>query len=406
MFIFVRTAGALAIHKLIAVLYGPAGTTIFSHFQNLISLFTQPVQDVAAQGLINAYPNQAYSQKNLYSTAIITLLLIFLLTGTILGLTSTFPDDIFQFSIYQWGLIILAILLICFQSFASAILIAQQKLKILTFIHFVQWIVMIGLLGYLQVPITNTLLYYALLLGFFTLLFFASIKEELMHLSVRSSLIDKKILTHFKQFLWMGLAVWISSKWTDFFIREYAMNLFGEKETGYWQAVVRISEAYRGLFLSFLFITFFPVISNLIANREADIKNYLKREMKQFFIISMLFLILVFISHSFILQLLYTNDYTVASSLFSFQIIGDFLAFLSFPLALFLMASLKTRAYILCEIVSASTYISCIYLGNKIGVEVLVLAHIIRFIFYFALVLIFTNKTLKIDKSSGNMSML
>ncbi len=396
LFIFIRTLGALAMQKLIAVLYGPAGTTLFSHFQNLISLFTQPVQDVVAQGIINAYPNKAFSRKSLYHTAIIALLILFFSTSIILGLTNSFSNELFTFSFYKWCLIILAILVLCFQSIASAILIGQQKLKTLSFIHLIQWTVIISFLLYLKEPLSNTLLYYLVILALFTIIFYACIFSELKHFRLANYSIDKKVIHHFKQFLLMGLAVWLSSKWVDYFIREYAIELFGQSETGYWQAVVRISEAYRGLFISFLLITFYPAISKLFNNNLKSLKTHVIRQMRLISFLSTLFFVFVYLLHPQILQMLYSVDYLAASPLFKLQIFGDVIAFLSFPLALVLMATVQTKAYVICEIVSATTYVLCIYLGSDLGIKILVLAHITRFISYFFLVLFFTHKSLKI----------
>lgn len=396
LFIFIRTLGALAIQKIIALIFGPAGTTVFSHFQNLISLFTQPVQDVVAQGIINAYPNKAFSRKSLYHTAIIALLILFFSTSIILGLTNSFLNELFTFSFYKWCMVILAILVLCFQSIAWAILIAQQKLKTLSFIHLIQWTVLISFLLYLKEPLSNTLLYYLVILALFTFIFYACIFSELKHFRLGNFSIDKKVIHHFKQFLLMGLAVWLSSKWVDYFIREYAIELFGPSETGYWQAIVRISEAYRGLFISFLFITFYPNISDILVNSKSSLKNFLFKQMRLYLILSLLFFLSIYLLHPYILQYLYSEVYVSASPLFSIQIIGDFFAFMSFPLALVLMATKNTKAYVICEILSALIYIICIYFGSEIGLKILVLAHITRFISYFFLVLFFTLKSLKI----------
>jgi PST family polysaccharide transporter len=397
LFILIRTIGAMAVQKLIAVLYGPTGTTLFSHFQNFISLFTQPVQDVVAQGLLNAYPNLEFSRKKLYATAVITLLLVFIATSSILWVTDSFPAHIFKFSLYQWSLIIVAILILCFQSIASAILIAQQKLKLLSFIQLSQWLILVLFLSYFNESLINTLFYYIAILAVFTLVFYGFISEELKYFQLFKYSIDKKITHHFKQFLMMGLAVWISSKWVDFFIREYAINLFGAKETGLWQAVVRISEAYRGLFISFLMITFYPAISKLLATDKIRLKVFVKKQLKLYLILTLLFLSIVYLMHPYIIKILYSSDYLAASPLFKLQILGDIVAFISFPMALVLMATVKTKGYVICELLSAGAYVASIYWGHGIGIEILVLAHIIRFLLYLVVVLFFMRNALKFE---------
>ncbi|MBK6263822.1 hypothetical protein JKA74_02140 [Marivirga sp. S37H4] len=390
--ILIRTLGGLGMQKFVAILYGPAGTTLLSHFQNLISLFNQPIQDTVVQGFINAYPKDSFSKNKLMATAIGFTILIFLSTLFLLWILKAFPTDLFNFSSQNWGFILMAILFLCLQGIASAVLIAKQKLKLLGVLQLLQWIIIFTFLFILSGGIEETLQYYLYIQGMFTFIFIGVLYRDLLTFLPLSFTQDKEILNHFKQFLWMALAVWISSKWVDFFIREYAINLFGSTETGYWQSIVRISEAYRALFVSFLFLTFYPVISRLYHKSRDKMKVHFRKQVKILGFFTALFFILVFVFRAPIITMLYSSEYLQATPLFKFQILGDILAFASFPFALMLMVSVQTKKYILCELLSAFIFIIYIFAGNSIGIEILVYAHILRFVFYFTLVVFFTRK--------------
>lgn len=391
--IFVRMLGGLGMQKYMAVLFGPAGTTLLSHFQNLISLFSQPIQDAVAQGYISAYSHEKYSTKDITTTAFFLTVVIFLLTLATLWFSGAFPTDLFNFTTGTWLLVIASILLITIQSLLSALFIAQKKLKFLVIFSAMQWLSIFGILIASNTTASNTLLLFVVVQGCFTMgLVIFLIFKKVKALRFNLFRIDKPILAHFRQFILMGLTVWITSKWVDFFVRENAMQLFGIEETGLWQAVVRISEAYRGLLISFLFLTFYPVLTQLYRKSSADLSSFFTKYFKKLLGFTLLFFLLLFFLKHWVVLFLYSADYLKATSLFNWQMLGDLLAFLSFPFALLLMATVSTGKYIFCEFVSASVYVASIFLGNHSDIEILVYAHVFRFIVYLILVISFTKK--------------
>lgn len=390
--ILIRMLGGLGMQKYMAVFFGPAGTTLLSHFQNFISLFSQPVQDAVAQGLISAYPNSQFPKRKLAITAILLTALIFIFTICLLDLFGALTSEIFNFSVKFWAIVLFSIFLIAMQGVLSAWLIAQQKLKFLALFNSIQWLTIFSVLLIPNLEAKETLLLFTLLQGLSTLVLgIILLKNSKSNLPFSLSL-DPAIITHFKQFILMALTVWISSKWVDFFIREYAIQLFGTIETGLWQSVVRLSEAYRGLLISFLLLTFYPVVSQLYQSDQKQLALFLKKSIKAIAGFSCVFFLCLFIVKKWVIILLYSSEYVEAIPLLNWQILGDFLAFISFPFALIMMATVSTGKYIASEIVSALIFVACILLGNFAGIEILVYAHVIRFVFYLNLVIFFTKK--------------
>jgi PST family polysaccharide transporter len=381
---------AIGAQKVVAIFYGPGGTTLFSHFQNFVVLFSQPIQDAVATAVINAFPKKKFQKPQIIGAAILLILALMLITVIVLLSFSVVDDSILSFSAKHWFLIIPALILFCFGLLISAVYITQQKLKLYSLIMLLQWCIFFALLSYMNFTLNGILIFWLTLQALFSVILVVPVWK---HLKV-SFQVEPHVKSHFKHFLLMAITVWISSKWVDFFIREYAFDQFGTIKTGLWQSVARISQAYRGLLISFLFLSFYPSISRKIANNSLEIFKLLK-QYSIYFLLSVFFLYLIYHFNEVILRFLYDEQYASASSLFTYQIIGVLLAFASFPFSIYLMAAVKTKTYIVAELLSASVFVIFIILNSMIGIEVLVFAHISRFVVYALFVSSFGLKYLK-----------
>jgi PST family polysaccharide transporter len=373
----IRTLSGFGIQKLVAIFYGPAGTTLFSHFQNFVVLFSQPIQDAIASAVISAFPKKDLKKPQIVGAAIILILSLLLITGSILLFLSRFDESILSFSLAHWFLIIPSLILFCFGLMFSAIYVIQQKLRLYSFIILSQWIVFFVLVSYWDLELKEVLIFWLLIQSLFSAILIIPVRLYLKF----NFQIAEEVRSHFKQFLIMALTVWISSKWVDFYIREYAVDQFGVMETGLWQSIVRISQAYRGLMISFLFLSFYPIISRKIAENSLKLISLLKQYSVYFFYCC-IFLVLVYQFDEEIIRFLYDAQYQSASSLFRYQIMGDVLAFAAFPFSIYLMAAVKTKTYIAAELLSAAVFVGFILVKSAIGIEVLVFAHIFRFMVY------------------------
>lgn len=375
--IIIRSAVGFGVQKLVAVAYGPVGTTLISHFQNLISIFTQPVQDVIVNGLINAFPKKDFEKSKIIGASLHLLLILLSGTAFILFLKYIFNESLFSFSFSQWVLIVISIMLFSLGLILSAIYVVERKLKIFLSIISFQWLLFFLIVLLYEFELNEFLLFWLIIQAIFTLILYLPIKN---HFKINFEL-DNKIKNHFKQFLIIGFTVLISSKWVDYFVREYAVQEFGQNESGLWQAVVRLSEAYRGLIISFLFLTFYPSISKAISSDTIK-STILRKHFLLYLVLSLMLIIILFLFSDQLLTLLYNREYSQANYLFRLQLVGDFLAILSFPFAIYLLARVNTYSYIFAEILSAIVFIIVILLKLGNGIDSIVIAHICRFIIY------------------------
>lgn len=386
----IRTLAGFGAQKVVAIFYGPAGTTLFSHFQNFVALFAQPIQDAVANGLINAFPKKSLKNVQVVGASIILLILLAFCSGLFLFISGQFGASIFSFSLSDWLLIIPSILLFCFGLIIAAVYVIQKKLRLYSIILLIQWSIFFFSISLIDLQLHQFLIYWLIIQSLFT--FFLIIPVySLLKFNFK---IEEKVKNHFKQFLIMALVIWLSSKWVNYFVREFSIQEFGVIQTGFWQSIVRVSEAYRGLMISFLFLTLYPFLSRKMESKELKVSALMKKYL-YYSLISLSFLFLVFQFDALILKILYDEQYVKASNLFQLQIIGDFFAFLAFPFSIYLIASIQTKVYVITELLSAIIFVTLITLKSTIGIEVLVYAHIVRFTCYSIMVGIIGIKKLR-----------
>lgn len=305
-------------------------------------------------------------------------------------ISGQFGASIFSFSLSDWLLIIPSILLFCFGLIIAAVYVIQKKLRLYSIILLIQWSIFFFSISLIDLQLHQFLIYWLIIQSLFT--FFLIIPVySLLKFNFK---IEEKVKNHFKQFLIMALVIWLSSKWVNYFVREFSIQEFGVIQTGFWQSIVRVSEAYRGLMISFLFLTLYPFLSRKMESKELKVSALMKKYL-YYSLISLSFLFLVFQFDALILKILYDEQYVKASNLFQLQIIGDFFAFLAFPFSIYLIASIQTKVYVITELLSAIIFVTLITLKSTIGIEVLVYAHIVRFTCYSIMVGIIGIKKLR-----------
>jgi len=389
-----RMLVSITIQKIVAVNFGPSGTALFSHFQNLLSIFTQPLQDIIGQGLISAYPKENFNNKSqLVGNALIFSLYIILSIGVLVAISHKATLAYFQFDIGQLCLLFIALILLSFQLLLANYLIAKQRLKMLALLFVTQWLLIITILYIIELSINELLLYYVLLQAGFTVLYFFIIAASFKEISKPLLRLDAKPVHHFRQFLLIGVTIWLSSKLTDYFVRDYALTNFGTIETGYWQSAARVSEAFKGLFISFLMMTVYPILA--ATEDQFKLQEFMKKQLTNMLLIIPAGTIILYWLSPFMLETLYSTSFSNAVELLRIHLIGDLIAFFSFPFALLLMAKVETKRYIAAEITSVVSYILIIFLLKNQGIEKIIYAYIVRSSVYLISTVSFSKKYIK-----------
>jgi polysaccharide transporter, PST family len=194
------------------------------------------------------------------------------------------------------------------------------------------------------------------------------------------------------EFVFMAISTLVFGKIVDLYVREYSISQFSLIETGYWQAIVKLSDSYTMIFTATVAAVYFPKISSLV-NTPFELKKYVKPIFYKTTLLVIIGLVFVFLLKDFIIEILFTSEFKKANYLIKYQLAGDVLKLSSWILAFIMSAQAKTKIFIASQAFSALLYLILLYfLIPAFGLEGLTIAHFIRFIGYFAFVVIMYRK--------------
>lgn len=403
--VFSRAVGFLLVNKMFALTLGPAGITLLSHFQNLISLVTQVPNDGINRGVIRylaggesvtvGKPNQRFTGGILWTALLMNglVLIISFLAFTIFSgfflddFTSGLGDS--RFIIWLFVLVVLLLVNLLLQT----ILLSYQRLRGYAILNsFVSLATVIAVAaGVQQADKETALLSFAAgqASGLLFTLGYLLWKKMLPLTRPSFSLGKFKKLS---EFLLMAVVAMIFGRLLDFLVREYSIQTFGLDTTGLWQSVVKLSDTYMVFFSAVIGSVYYPHISSMIFHIEG-LKKFVRRILVSVAILTPVLLIVIYVYREFWLQLLFTPDFTRAGFMVDFQLAGDYFYMLSFPLTYLLIAQTRTRTFIFLEIFAAVIYVGMIwYLIPRFGIEAIPAAHLYKSMAVFVLALLLNRR--------------
>ncbi len=168
-------------------------------------------------------------------------------------------------------------------------------------------------------------------------------------------------------------------------IRSMLANRLTEDDAGIWTALTFISKNYMVFSGSIFTLYVLPKFAGIYTRQ--DFKSELITIYKTLLPVFGGGMILVFLFRDLLIDLIYPG-FTGMSSLFKWQLMGDFIKLASLVLAHQFLAKKMVRNFIFSEIISLVLFYSLSYVFTaSYGVEGVVIAHFIRYIIYFLVVL-------------------
>ena len=138
-------------------------------------------------------------------------------------------------------------------------------------------------------------------------------------------------------------------------VRNDLNTLYGWHSVGYWQAVVRLSDAYILFVTTALTAYYLPRLSQL------DTIKSIKREIIQAYASLMpiiaIAMILIYVFREFIINLLYSKSFGPSTELFTYQLLGDFFRIAGWLFTYLLIAKSWTKIYVSTEIILSLIFI-------------------------------------------------
>lgn len=188
----------------------------------------------------------------------------------------------------------------------------------------------------------------------------------------------------------------------EMLIRQHLIQTSGYHEAGLWQAAIRLSSAYAGLFSVFLAYCFMPLISV-----EEDKKKIQGQVLSFMLIVMAMFSVgalTLYLGRGVFIPLLLSSEFSALENLIIYQLIGDFFKVCAYVMGFITVAKAATRLYISAEIFQSSLFLALGYFLTQVfagahGVMVDMPLHI-SFIFWSACWLSSGMSGLRVEISS------
>ena len=395
-----RSIGRLVVNKLFAVYLGTSGIALLSHLQNLIGIVVQLSNEGVNRGLAYFLSSDRGRQekKEITGSALYYNIFLFLAIAVFLLL---FSDIFFKFFIETlrpgvfYAIFFAAMALFTLNFFLHTFLLTLRTASIYAVANVFSMLVLIGavFVGVRTFSMDHAILAFAIGQAASLAVTFVILARYRTFRLLRLKFSGKNF-KRLSEFMLMAASVLVFSKLIDFGVRQYAMEIYGLKQTGLWQSVVKLSDIYMSLFLSTVGAVYYPQISALIFDPDS-LRKYLKDVLFLVVPVTAGGLALLFLGREMILMFLYSPEFIAAEQLVKYQFVGDFFCILSYLLIYILSAQARTVVFILLQIISATLYLGLIALFSGLtGIESIPIAHAIRFAVLFSVLVILNRRLL------------
>jgi PST family polysaccharide transporter len=401
--ISVKIIAGILISKFIAIFIGPEGMALIGNLRNFLSA----LQSMAIAGLYNGLVKFIGRCKNdalaLSKTLSTSFYFGFFASMTLAFLCYYNAEAINNFIFaenynYVYVIETMAIVLpfYALNMFAFSIMNGFSKFKILLIINIIGQVLglLVTLLLIWQEHIDGALIAVVISPALNLLITLVGIlyRKNLMS-SIKITLIDFSVVQKLSPYMMMALVSSIAIPIVLILIRNYIIDEIGMKEAGYWQAMNRVSDYYLMFINSLITLYILPRFSEINTKTEFrnEVFSFYKTVMPFFAII----LIIIFLSRSVLVNVLFSEDFKPVEELFGYQILGDFMRVLSMVIAYQFLAKKMFAHFIVIEIfLFVIMYVSSIYFIDVFGLKGAVMGHCLSYFMHFAIILLIFGSSL------------
>lgn len=190
----------------------------------------------------------------------------------------------------------------------------------------------------------------------------------------------------------MTIVVVLFANINEIAIRRLIEHKISIADSGYWTAMNSISNAYMQFTAAIFPLYILPRYARI--TNTYNFRKEVKHIYKMLLPLLIVGLFLVFLLKQQIITLLYTPEFLEMSKYFKWQLLGDLVKFTAFVIAYQFLAKKQTTNFIITELFSVIVfYMLSVYFIDYYGTEGVVIAHFIRYILYFLVVLFILRKS-------------
>ncbi|HMC00607.1 MAG TPA: O-antigen translocase [Flavobacteriaceae bacterium] len=394
--VFIRMGFSLISQKVLAILIGAEGIALVGNLKNVISFFEQFSILGTSNGLIKYISEYSGDEKrlnNLFSTTFVFAVLATLVSFFILFFYSNALNE-FVFGVNKDYVFIFKALsfVIPFMGI-NAVLSAllnglsiyklYTKLTVITIAISTALIITLtynyningALIAFSIVPVIQFLNY---------ILFFR--KTHKPYIDFKKVIFSLSFKNQLLSYAFMTIIVVFFINITDVAVRNLIEKKIGIADAGYWTAMTSISRTYMQFTAAIFPLYILPQYAKI--TNTLDFRHEVKKIYRLLLPLIVAGMILVFLFRNLIIKLLYTNEFLVIGSFFKWQLMGDLMKFISIVISYQFLAKRQIGYFIFTELLSVLLfYVFSIYLIDIYKTEGIVIAHFVRYIVYFVVVL-------------------
>lgn len=399
----VRIVAGLITSKVVAFYLGAPGMALMGDLRN----FLTSVQSIGTLGISNGilkYTAEFKKDKrllsNLLSTSFYLILGTTLLVSGALFLAAPYWNSLLFKSAYDFTfvfkLMALALPFYAINTFLLAVINGYARYKFIIFVN-----IATNLLGLLitVLLIINYKIDGAFIAAVITpalalvITALALIKKRYGLKLIRTKNFKVRYIKKLASYTGMTLVSAMLTPWVFIAIRQYIIDVDGIANAGLWDAMLRLSDYYLMFVTTILSLYVLPKLSAATTKEgfRTEVFNYYKTILPLFG----LGLIVLYFVKSYLVQLVFTEDFLIMLPIFKWQLAGDFLRVASLVVAYQFIAKNMFWLFVTTNLFSfALIYGSSIYFVDIYGFVGAGMAHLFSYAVYLIVVLFIFRKAL------------
>jgi PST family polysaccharide transporter len=359
----------------VAVQIGPKGIAFVGQFQNTTAILTMLATAAITTGVVKylaEHKEDPVKREEIINTAFLIVFFSSLIISLFVMSTSGFLSEAafktknFWIVYFLFGLFTMAI---SFNALFSAILNGLKEIKKFTIVNICSSLIGVvitvfsalffGLIGVLIAGTATAIIIFLINIYIFNRL---GIKWK-----PNFKVWDKPVVKMLSAFSLMAVVTGFVAPAMQILVRDRIILQFSVADAGYWQAVTKISDYYLSFITSVLGVYYMPRLSEI--QSKAELKNEIFKGYKIILPVVGIIAFLIWVLKGFIIQVLFTPEFSPMKPLFIYQLLGDFFKIGSWLLAYLMIAKAMTKTYIATEIIFAASYVALsYYFMNRYGI--------------------------------------
>ncbi|MFD0965051.1 O-antigen translocase [Pseudofulvibacter geojedonensis] len=398
----IRLVLAFVSQKVIAELLGPSGVAQLGNIRNILPM----IESFSTLGVFNGivkyvseHREEEKELQKLFSTAFVYILCA----------------SLFAFFVLFFGAEILNDYIFPNQEFSFVFKIVAISVPFIALVRIFNGVVN-GLSAYKSFVTINLISYVCSILLLIVMVLYKNINGALIAIAI-SPIVQFTLVAYFYikvikdyvkfkdlsfsipyknelfAFTIMSLVSTFLGNFVEMYLRGELTNKIGIHDAGNWTGMTNISKQYI-MFISAILTLYvlpkFSTIKNSIAFRKEVLNIY--KTVLPLFALGML---LIFFCREWVILIAKSDEFLGMKPLFKWQLLGDFIKIASVIIAHQFFAKKMVIQFVVTELFSLIIfYFLASFFIESLGAEGVVLAHFIRFVLYFLLVVVMLKKHL------------